>query len=283
MWSLTRPARTARETYVACISRVRDPALKTRLEGVTQAIVDASAAFKAAAARQDLHRIARDVTVGGTVTRDEMEAVYTQRMAKKGSPGRDTYDELISAPSQGRCPLCGGRLVTTLDHHLPKALYPALAVAPLNLVPSCGDCNKAKLALVPRNAADVSLHPYFDHIDDERWLRADVDETRPAALVFRVEAPGGMWGDLMQRRVRNHFGTFGLAELYATLAAEELLNIRHQLTDLYATAGVDGVRSQLQDRALSCGQARRNGWRTAAYEAWSASEWFCNGGFAYPG
>jgi len=212
-----------------------------------------------------------------------MEAVYTQRMAKKGSPGRDTYDELISAPSQGRCPLCGGRLVTTLDHHLPKALYPALAVAPLNLVPSCGDCNKAKLALVPRNAADVSLHPYFDHIDDERWLRADVDETRPAALVFRVEAPGGMWGDLMQRRVRNHFGTFGLAELYATLAAEELLNIRHQLTDLYATAGVDGVRSQLQDRALSCGQARRNGWRTAAYEAWSASEWFCNGGFAYPG
>lgn len=203
-------------------------------------------------------------------------------MAKKGSPGRDIYDELISAPAQGRCPLCGHRLVTTLDHHLPKVHYPALAVAPLNLVPSCGDCNKAKLASIPRNAEDVSLHPYFDDIDDERWLRADVDETRPAALAFRVEAPGA-WGDLLRIRVLNHFRAFGVPELYATQAAEELLNIRHQLAELYRVAGAVGVRLQLQDRALSCGQARRNGWRTAAYEAWTASEWFCNGGFAHPG
>jgi hypothetical protein len=136
MWSLARPARTARETYAVCISKVRDVALKRRLEDVTQEIVDASAAFEAAAAGQTLHRIAHDVTVGGDVTREDMEAVYIQRMAKKGSPGRDIYDELISAPAQGRCPLCGHRLVTTLDHHLPKAHYPALAVAPLNLVPS---------------------------------------------------------------------------------------------------------------------------------------------------
>jgi hypothetical protein len=34
---------------------------------------------------------------------------------------------------------------------------------------------------------------------------------------------------------------------------------------------------------LSCAAARRNGWRTAAYEAWAASDWFCNGGFAHSG
>ena len=224
MWTLVRPAHTARETYAVCISRVRDQELKARLDGVTQAIVDASAQFEAAAACQTLHMIARAAMVGGSVTKDEMEAVYTQRMAKKGSPGRDIYDALISAPAQRRCPLCGQRSVTTLDHHLPKAHYPALAVAPLNLVPSCSDCNEAKLDTIPRNASDVSLHPYFDDIDDERWLRADVIETRPAALVFRVEA-SSMWSDLLQLRVRNHFRTFRLEELYATQAAEELLNI----------------------------------------------------------
>jgi hypothetical protein len=71
-----------------------------------------------------------------------------------------------------------------------------------------------------------------------------------------------------------------LAELYASEAAEELLSIRYQLTALYAAAGAEEVRSELQDRAASCAQARRNGWRTAAYEAWTANEWFCNGGFS---
>lgn len=87
MWSLTRPALTARETYTACISKVRDVALKRRLESVTQEIVDASAEFEAAAAGQTLHRIARDVTVGGNVTREDMETVYTQEWPRRVRQG----------------------------------------------------------------------------------------------------------------------------------------------------------------------------------------------------
>ncbi len=270
---------SARRTFTTCISSVRDPVLKARLDAVAQAVEDASAEFDEAAAAQATHGIAREALVGGDVSRDEMEKVYTQRMAKKGAPGRNIYDELIAAPAHGRCPLCGHRLVTTLDHHLPKAHYPALAVAPLNLVPSCGDCNKAKLDVIPREAAEVSLHPYFDNIDGERWLRAEVIETRPAALRFCVDAPIE-WGEVLRQRVLNHFRKLGLAELYASVAAEELLNIRHQLVDLHAAAGMESVRLELEGSASSCARARRNGWRTAAYEAWAACNWFCDGGFA---
>lgn len=279
MWTLRRPTHTARRTFAACISRVRDPALKARLESVAQAVADASVAFDAAAERQALHEVAREALVGGTVTTEEMEKVYTQRMARKGAPGHAIYDDLIAAPAHGRCPLCGHRQVRTLDHHLPKAHYPALAVAPLNLVPSCSDCNKAKLDSVPQSAADVSLHPYFDDIDSARWLRAEVVETQPAALRFRVIAPG-QWDDILRQRVRNHFRTLGLAGLYASEGAEELFHIRHQLVDLHDAAGMGAVRSWLLDRAASCVKARPNGWRTAAYDAWAASDWFCNGGFA---
>jgi hypothetical protein len=172
----------------------------------------------------------------------------------------------------------GQRVVTTLDHYLPKAHYPALAVAPLNLVPACSDCNKAKLAAIPRCATEVALHPYFDDIDDHRWLRAEVIASDPAALVFRVE-PTAAWNDVLQRRVQHHFRAFGLAELYATEAAEELLHIRFQLQELSRLAGPHAVRSQLQDDATSCAHARPNGWRAASYEAWAASDWFCDGGF----
>jgi hypothetical protein len=256
--------------------------LRARLDAATQAVEDASEEFETAAAVQATHVIAREALVGGNVTRVEMEKVYTQRMAKKGAPGRDIYDELISAPAHGRCPLCGYRLVTTLDHHLPKAHYPALAVTPLNLVPSCGDCNKAKLDVIPRQAAEVSLHPYFDNIDNECWLRAEVIETRPAALRFYVAARIG-WGAVLRLRVLNHFSVFGLAELYACVAAEELFNIRRTLVDLHAAAGREAVRLDLEGTASSCAGARRNGWRTAAYEAWATCDWFCDGGFAFEG
>ncbi|MDA8230959.1 MAG: hypothetical protein M0006_06445 [Magnetospirillum sp.] len=236
MWTLDRPEYSARVTFTTCISNVRDDGLKARLQGVTQAVVDASSAFDAAAQQQTLHEIGRQPVVGGIVTTAEMGKVYADRMVKKGAPGRHIYDDIIAAPPQGRCPLCGQRPVSTLDHHLPKAHYPALAVAPLNLVPSCSDCNKAKLDGIPRTSAEVSLHPYFDDVDGERWLVAEVIETQPAAVRFKVVIPP-TWDGTLGQRVHHHFKTLGLGRLYASEAAEELTNIRHQLINLRVAAG----------------------------------------------
>jgi len=282
MWTLNRPTYSARDTFTACVSRVRDPLLKTRLEAVADSVEEASDEYEAAALVAALHQFAASNLVGGDVTRAEMERVYTDRMAKKGAPGRYIYDEIFAAPAQGRCPLCGQRAVKTLDHHLPKAHYPALAVAPLNLVPACSDCNKAKLDVVPGNAAEVFLHPYFDVIDDRQWLRAEVIQTRPAALRFFVESPA-QWGELLKLRVGNHFRILGLGELYASESAEELLNIRHQLAVISANEGAAAVRAELESRTVSALQARPNGWRTASYRAWATSDWFCTEGFAHKG
>lgn len=279
MIRLNRPPHDAEDVFVACISRVRDADLKTRLEGVTQAVVDASDEFEDAASHNRLHQIVRKDLVGGVVTRAEMEAVYTQRMAKRGAPGRDVYDALSTSAPQGKCPLCGHRTVSTLDHHLPKAHYPALAVAPLNLVPACGDCNKAKLASLPTRAAEEPLHPYFDDIDGDRWLRAEVIPARPAALRFFVDAPAH-WSTVLTSRVERHFRTLGLGQLYSAEAADELLNIRHQLQRLHDIGGSELVRVELDERADSCWRARNNGWRGATFEAFARSDWFCDGGFS---
>lgn len=278
MLKLDRPPYSAEDTFAACISRVRLPALKARLQAASPVIVAASEAFVAAAEAQTLDQIARVALVNGNVTTAEMEAVYTNRMAKQKAPGRSIYDDIFAA-AKGRCPLCAHRTVTTLDHHLPKAHYPALAVVPVNLVPSCSDCNKAKLASVPHAPEDVSIHPYFDEVDDECWLYADVLETAPATLRFRVE-PSLAWDALLAERVRRHFRGLKLSALYGSEAAEELLSIRHLLIGLDGSGGPDHVRGYLEEHAESCREGRRNGWRGAAYEAWAASDWFCEGGFA---
>lgn len=281
MLKLDHPPYSAEDTFATCISRVRIPALKARLVSATQSIIDASEAYEIAAQAQTLDQIVQHPLVNGTVTTAEMEAVYTDRMAKQNTPGRPIYDDIFAA-AKGRCPLCAHRAVTTLDHHLPKARYPALAVAPLNLVPSCSDCNKAKLARVPHAPEDVSIHPYFDDVDSERWLFAEVLEVAPASIRFRVEPPAA-WEALLAERVRRHFRGLSLSALYGSEAAEELLNIRHLLAAIHATGEADQVRSYLEEHAESCLTGRLNGWRGATYEAWAESDWFCDGGFAEVG
>jgi hypothetical protein len=278
MWKLAKPVGTSQQTFLTCISKVKNPDLKARLVAIEGDVVDASDAYEVAARTTTLHTLPSADNVAGQVTKDEMSAVYTERMARKGAPGRAIYDRLLSAPAHGRCPLCGHRTVSTLDHHLPKSLFPALAVTPANLVPACSDCNRAKLERAPQTSDEETLHPYYDDIEGDCWLYAEVIETVPAALRFLVEPPNH-WDPILATRVRRHFRLLNLAQLYASQSAEELLNIRYYLVALFARAGASGVRNHLREIAVSCEQARINSWQTAAYKALAISNWYCEGGF----
>jgi hypothetical protein len=282
MEPLPRPAHLPRQTFDKCISRVRDKDLATRLAAAADSVVLASDQFHQAAQFGMQYQIIAHDLVAPDITSDEMEKVYTQRMASNKGPGRDIYDEIFSAPQQGRCPLCMQRTVTTLDHHLPKKRFPALAVTPFNLVPACSDCNKSKQASVPTSAEEVGLHPYYDNLGDAIWLHAQVVEREPAAIRFSVLAPIE-WDAVLLARVERHFRTLGLAALFASEAAEELVNVRHQLVQTRAANPVDGVRRELRRRADSSNVGRPNGWRAATYRAWCENDWFCAGGFANRG
>lgn len=278
MRALPRPGHDARSVFDLCISRVSDTGLKTRLMAALASVDAASGRFDQAAANGRLYELVPDEAVPGVST-GEMEKVYTQRMARKAAPGRRVYDAILGAAPNGVCPLCQQRVASTLDHFLPKAHFPALVVAPLNLVPACTDCNKAKLDALAKSADEVGLHPYYDDIDGETWLVAEVVEGAPSALLYRVAAPSH-WGPVLACRVRHHFALLRLGQLYAVQAAEELANVRYQLELIHNVAGKDGIRAELRALYLSCLNARRNGWRTAAYSAWAGSDWFCDGGFA---
>lgn len=278
MWTLEKPPIAADETYRKCISRIRNKTLKERLAAFEGAITQASNEYDEAAEVAQLSAVVTPATLSDEASREELIRVYTLRMAKPKSPGRPIYDRLLAAPPHGRCPLCGHRNVNTLDHHLPKSGYPALVVTPANLVPACMDCNKAKRDSVPATPQDVMLHPYFDDIERDRWLYAEVVQTQPASVRFFVEPSDG-WDDTTAARVRRHFDRLKLGQLYSAQAGQELTNIRHYLTGVLLTAGAMGVRDHLLEQAESRRQAFTNSWQTAAYEAFSGSAWFCAGGF----
>ena len=63
--------------------------------------------------------------------------------------------------SPGVCPMCGSMRPDTLDHFLPKAIFPEYAVFSKNLVPAC-DCNSSSRPCCDNDQRLRVLHPYFD-------------------------------------------------------------------------------------------------------------------------
>lgn len=277
MWKVKKPAVTASKAFSTCISRIRNADLKARMEAISGTVEESANIYVTAAAQAHLHEMVTSTHVDNLVTAKEMTQLYNVRMVK--SAGREVYDALIAAAEHGRCPFCGHRVVSTLDHVLPKAHYPVFAVTPDNLVPACADCNKTKSDGILVNEADQYLHPYFDLIESNLWLKAEILETTPASMRFFVDC-SSEWNVIIQQRVKNHFERLKLAKLYASQAAQEFINIRYQIKILHKRAGTEGVRQFLIETHASRSNARINSWQTAFYAALHQSSWYCNRGFS---
>lgn len=275
---LPKPTDNSGDVFIECIEIVRNANLKLRLTATRHLIEEATTELEAKVTTGELHTVVRETLVNGNVTSKELEDVYTHRMAKPGTPGRKFYDKLKIAAPNGICPLCSHRIVTNIDHYLPKTKYPRLSVVPINLVPSCSDCNKSKLAGYPTTPKEETLHPYYDDIENDLWLEATVNHSTPPTIQFSV-TPHGEWDELLSDRVKFHFDSLELNTLYSAQAAVELALINFRLKNIHAAVGAAGVRTHLLEGAETRNHSNINSWQAAMYRAMANDNWFCNGGF----
>jgi hypothetical protein len=72
-------------------------------------------------------------------------------------------------PNQSMCITCDGMMIDkrSIEHYLPRSLYPALSIHPNNLVPMCQKCNGGKESDDPLNGRNLTeiFFPYRDAID----------------------------------------------------------------------------------------------------------------------
>lgn len=81
-------------------------------------------------------------------------------------------DLMRSKSVNSLCPMCGSMHRGSLDHILPKAIYPEFSLFTRNLVPAC-KCNQSKGVTSATNGSRI-LHPYYDEILKERLLIAKI-------------------------------------------------------------------------------------------------------------
>lgn len=98
-----------------------------------------------------------------------------EKLYEKYSKGKELHAfrlKLVEL-SGGRCPICGasfGYSQVTLDHILPKSIYPSLAILPINLVPICYYCNTRK----NKKISERVFHPYFEGYDLTHLLEVSI-------------------------------------------------------------------------------------------------------------
>jgi hypothetical protein len=277
MLPLSPIADSAESVFLTCIGRIKDDALRNRLTGIKNHIIQHDTDFVAAGQAATYYMLRSHDSVGGTVTKDELISVYDHQFVPATSDGRVFYNKIMALAKHRRCPLCAYGTVTTLDHYLPKTHFPGLAVCPKNLLPACSDCNKRKRAALPHCASQQTLNPYYDDIDGVVWLQAKFKKRTPVLVEFYVQQPKA-WNKITAMRVRYHFTAFNLAQVFSSQATIELEDVKEYLTNLLNRGGETEVQRHLLGEANSRSAACKNSWRAALYRALAASSWFCHTG-----
>jgi hypothetical protein len=170
----------------------------------------------------------------GLLSKSDLIKMYDQFLVDKEKPARRIYDGIKNA-AKDKCPFCGGiGSPRTLDHFLPKAHFPQFSVLPINLVPSCRDCNmEGKAQGFARKAKEQYIHPYRDKgtFFADQWIFArykHCQDQEPGDFDYYVSPPAGATS-LDTARVSLHFKDFDLARRYGIKAGELLQTVLAQI------------------------------------------------------
>ncbi len=261
--------------------------LITRLKSVESLLIEAEKHYQKLGEDRLLHTITEieeiiipdDIEIEEGIPRvisdKEMEKVYTNFLVDKPDSekvGRIIYDKILSNTYYNLCPYCSQREVKTVDHFLPKSKFITLAITPINLLPSCSDCNKLKLDNYTLLENQMIIHPYFEDLSNEEWLGCRVVENvwpiTFSYYILEVNNP------IFYSRLNYQFDLFELGKLYADNASREFNNRLKSLIREYNSNPDNKAIDFINDNLESYRSENKNSWQTKMFDSLSKSSWF---------
>lgn len=275
MKTLPRPAIDPAVFYDICTSGIKDVAVKQHFTQARQTILNFAHVYLQKAPASALHEFLPcahgepQQIIVGALTKGNLNDLYSTHMVK--GPGRNVYDDLMASVPLNKCPYCGLSQVATLDHVLSKSRYPIFSTLPVNLVPTCGECNHSKGGAVA-TGENMGLHPYFEPADlsTTSWLHATAQKTIPVVVSFFLDIPDTLSPPTRQK-ITNHFRDLKLAKRYSVEAASELASILEVFRLLPSPAA---RHTYLQNLATAESKLNINSWKAVTYRTLESADWF---------
>ena len=280
MKRISKPSFNVKDVLTACVTKSSTHTSSRNIVKASGEIEKKENEYDVKKQNNTLHTLPQKQDVNGILDIDGLKNIYSNRMLKEDNDARYYYDKILSSAPRGKCPYCNLGTATTLDHYLPKSLYPIYSVTPINLVPACKDCNTGKLTEYPTCSENETLHPYYDNVEGERWLFMRVVELYPIVFEFYVDAPD-YWGALMKKRLEVHLYSFNLNTQFSIHAQEELDTRKIYFNKLFQNGGHAELKEFLYESYLSSFDNNKNAWQTAFYDGLCNCEEFVNSYFSF--
>lgn len=147
-----------------------------------------------------------------------------------GSPQDNSVQKPILDNLRSRtlqlCPACGeDGTPNTLDHYLPKDVYPEFSITPVNLFPMCDICQGEK-GTKTLNAADerLFLHPYFDQFAEMQVLALEIGRPFEAPETISI-VPHPLLTAPQAALVSRHLAELGIVRRYHRFFRDEYLRL----------------------------------------------------------
>ena len=202
---------------------------------------------------------------------------YIVESEDSGKKGRDIYEHILLLADDGICPYCMYGDVSTVDHYLPKAHFIEYAITPLNLLPSCYECNTMKLDLRKLEENKMFINPYCDDLTEIRWLECKVVD-RMFPITFKFNVKEDIENIILKERLVEHFDILSLGKLYATKAGRYFRIRVKKIIENYESGGIESIIKALEGDKISAEDYNLNALEAKVYEALLNSEWFLNEG-----
>lgn len=128
------------------------------------------------------------------------------------------------------CPFCTINEYTSMDHFLPKELYPAHSVNSNNLIPCCQKCQDYKGILVQAGGHRLFLNLYTDILPKQQYLfvRFNFNGNIVPEVDFYMQNINAIDQDLYNL-IYSHYDKLHLFERFNDLAADEIKRLQSQI------------------------------------------------------
>lgn len=274
MYKIVPPRTSSVESFDAAVSTIRDQDRRDLYKAVAKQVHRRCNDYDVLAEGDSFDQaISSEFNVPGLVS-SKMVDLYDDQFVRRQGTKAIRGSIRNAAPNQ-LCPYCGQGSVFELDHYLPKTSFAAVTVHPANLVPTCRDCNRAKLDYVPGVSAPAVLHPYFDRAMETRWLYATVQHDPGELPVVEFYVSLAFSDSALESRLNAHMDVFSLRNRFTLWASQVLsdFELLVQSTEGDLTS-LEDARNHLRRTAIEGSGSRSNSWRQATSEAMAESYWY---------
>ncbi|PGS41705.1 hypothetical protein COC58_12380 [Bacillus cereus] len=180
-----------------------------------------------------------------------------------------------SVAMQAVCPYCGIGEPVTLDHYLPKGLFPEFSILSINLVPCCDPCNRTKGEKWLEDGVRRIISFYTDEIPEYKYLFVKVSfENNSFIPVIEYNLDFSEENNLTNT-IKMHFRDLNLFERYEKQINDKVTGLYLEVMEGASDLSIDEQKSNLKRRVFSLSKRfGSNYWEARLYEALIESNFF---------